>query len=227
MLQASPEVDSQKTLSQDLKGRIEVHQVSFRYRSDAPALKDISLQIEPGEHVAVVGPSGSGKSTLVRLLVGFEKPESGTIYYDGQDLSKLDVTSVRRQIGTVMQNGKLNAGTIYLNIIGSFVELTERDVWEAARMVGMEEDIRQMPMGLYTLVSEGGGTLSGGQRQRLLLARALVRKPRIVIMDEATSFLDNQTQEIVTRSLDKMKTTRIMIAHRISTVMNADTIYVI
>lgn len=228
VLQAPPEVDSQKMLSQELKGRIEIHQVSFRYRSDTPpALKDVSLQVEAGEHVALVGPSGSGKSTLVRLLLGFDKPDSGTIYYDGQDLSKLDVTSVRRQVGVVMQNSKLSSGTIYGNIISSFTELTERDVWEALRMVGMEEDIRQMPMGLNTLVSEGGSNLSGGQRQRLLLARAVVRKPRIVIMDEATSFLDNQTQEIVTQSLDKMKITRIIIAHRLSTVMHADTIYVI
>jgi NHLM bacteriocin system ABC transporter ATP-binding protein len=228
VLQASLEVDSQKTLCQELKGRIEIHHVSFRYRSDAPqVLKDIDIQIEPGEHIALVGASGSGKSTLARLLLGFEKPESGTIYYDGQDLSKLDLTSVRRQIGTVLQNSKLNAGSVFQNITGNLTECTERDVWEAIRLVGLEEDIRQMPMGLYTMVSEGGGTLSGGQRQRLLLARALVHKPRLVIMDEATSFLDNQTQEIVTRSLDKMKITRIIIAHRISTVMNADTIYVV
>jgi NHLM bacteriocin system ABC transporter ATP-binding protein len=228
LLQTLPEVDSRKTRCPELNGRIEIHHVSFRYGNDAPqALKDIYIQIEPGEHVAIVGSSGSGKSTLVRLLLGFEQPESGTIYYDGQDISKLDITSVRRQIGTVLQNSRLTAGTVFQNIVGSFNELTEQDVWEAARLVGLEDDIKQMPMGLQTLLSEGGTTLSGGQRQRLLLARSLVRKPRLVIMDEATSFLDNQTQDIVTRSLDRMKITRIIIAHRVSTVMHADAIYVI
>jgi NHLM bacteriocin system ABC transporter ATP-binding protein len=228
ILQAIPEVDRQKSISNELKGGIEINRVSFSYQSDvAPVLKNITIRIAPGEHVALVGPSGSGKSTILRLLLGFEKPDSGTIYFDGQDLSKLDITSVRRQIGTVLQNGRLLTGTVYDNIAGSFSELTEKDAWEAARLVGLEDEIRQMPMGMHTCVSEGGGTFSGGQRQRLMLARALIRRPRLIFIDEATSFLDNPTQEIFSRSLEGLKITRVVIAHRLSTIVNADTIYVI
>jgi ATP-binding cassette subfamily C protein len=222
-----PEVDIAKSHPGTLAGAIEAHHLAFRYSSDAPlVLKDISFSIRPGEFVAFVGASGSGKSTLFRLLLGFEKPEAGAIYYDGQDLAGVDVQALRRQIGVVLQNGKLMIGDIFTNIVGS-APLTQEDAWEAARMAGFDEDLKSMPMGMHTMVAEGGGGLSGGQRQRLLIARAIVGKPRIVLFDEATSALDNQTQATVSQSLERLQATRIVIAHRLSTVMNADRILVI
>jgi ATP-binding cassette subfamily C protein len=210
----------------ELTGRIEVSHVSFRYKADGAAiLRDVSVRAAAGEFIALVGPSGSGKSTLLRLLLGFEAPESGGIYFDEQDLGLLDLSAVRSQMGVVMQTSRLLAGDLFRNIVGS-APLTVNDAWEAAAMSGLADDIRAMPMGMNTMVSEGGSTLSGGQRQRLLIARALVRRPRIVLFDEATSALDNQTQQIVSHSLEHMKATRIVIAHRLSTVRNADRIFV-
>jgi len=209
-----------------LTGNIEVSNVSFRYEEDGPLiLNQVSCKVEPGKFVALVGPSGSGKSTLFRLLLGFEHPESGEIFYDGQQLSGLDIRSVRRQIGVVLQNGQLMSGDIFSNILGS-LPLTLDDAWEAAEMAGLDTDIKEMPMGMHTVVSEGAGTLSGGQVQRLLIARALVSKPRILFFDEATSALDNQTQAIVSSSIDQLDVTRIVIAHRLSTIKNADLILV-
>jgi ATP-binding cassette subfamily C protein len=173
-----------------------------------------------------VGPSGSGKSTLLRLLLGFEKPESGGVYYDGRELAGLDAQAVRRQIGVVLQNGRLMSGDIFTNIAGSSPATLE-DAWEAARMAGFDEDIRAMPMGMHTVISEGASTLSGGQRQRLMIARAIVQRPRMLFFDEATSALDNRTQAIVTESLDRLNATRIVIAHRLSTILHADRIFVI
>jgi ABC-type bacteriocin/lantibiotic exporter with double-glycine peptidase domain len=227
ILRALPEVDAAKSDPGELHGGIEIQHVSFRYQANGPlALEDISLDIRPGELVALVGPSGSGKSTLLRLLLGFESPESGAILYDGHDLAELDVRAVRRQIGTVLQNGRLLSGDIFSNIVGS-LPLTLDDAWEAARMAGLEEEIRQMPMGMHTVISENGSTLSGGQRQRLLIARAIVSKPRLILFDEATSALDNRTQETVSASLQNLAATRVVIAHRLSTVVNADQIYVV
>jgi ABC-type bacteriocin/lantibiotic exporter with double-glycine peptidase domain len=162
----------------------------------------------------------------MRLLLGFEHPETGSIYYDGDSFDSMNKDLVRRQVGVVLQNGALMSGSIFKNIVGNS-ELTLEDAWTAARMAGMEEDIKQMPMEMHTMVSEGAGTFSGGQRQRLMIARAIVHKPRILFMDEATSALDNKTQTIVAESLDKLKATRIVIAHRLSTVKNADCIYVL
>jgi len=227
ILQTLPEVDAAKHDPDDLEGGIEVNHVTFRYREDSPlVLRDVSLSFEPGQFVAVVGASGSGKSTLMRLLLGFEKPESGAIYYDGQDLSGLDIQSVRRQIGTVLQNGRVVDGDIFTNIIGS-KPLTIDDAWEAARMSGLDEDIKAMPMGMHTFISNEGGGLSGGQRQRLMIARVVVSKPRILFFDEATSALDNRTQAAVSQSLESLKTTRVVIAHRLSTIRNADKIHVL
>lgn len=210
----------------ELAGDIEMNSVSFRYHKDQPlVLNDVTFKIKSGEMVAFVGASGSGKSTIMRLLLGFEYPELGSIYFDSDSFESMNKELVRRQIGVVLQNGSLMSGSIYQNIVGNS-ELTLDDAWEAARMAGMEQDIRQMPMEMHTVVSEGAGTFSGGQKQRLMIARAIVHKPRLLFMDEATSALDNRTQNIVSESLDKLQATRIIIAHRLSTIKNADRIYV-
>ncbi len=222
-----PEVDDAKRHPGDLTGSIEINHLNFRYRPEMPpVLRDVSFTVQPGQFVAVVGPSGSGKSTLIRLLVGFEKAESGAIYYDGQELAGLDIQAVRQQMGVVLQNARLASGNIFENIVGS-APLTLDHAWEAARMAGLDQDIREMPMGMHTIISEGGGNLSGGQRQRLFIARAIVKKPRIFLFDEATSALDNRTQSIVSRSLDALQVTRIVVAHRLSSIINADRILVI
>ncbi|MEW6356079.1 MAG: NHLP bacteriocin export ABC transporter permease/ATPase subunit [Planctomycetota bacterium] len=227
IVRAQPEVDVRKAQPAELGGRIEVNHVSFRYSEDGPQiLKDVSLAVEPGEFVAIVGPSGSGKSTLFRLLLGFEFPQAGSVYYDEQDIAGLDIQALRRQIGVVLQTSKVMPGSIFDNIIGASL-LTMDDALEAARMCGLEGDIKEMPMGMHTVVAEGGTGLSGGQRQRILIARAVVHKPRILFFDEATSALDNRTQAIVSRSLEQLNATRVVIAHRLSTIINADRIYVL
>lgn len=228
ILETIPEVDTDKLHPGELSGDIEINHINFRYSNDGPlVLDDISMQIKAGEFVAIVGSSGSGKSTLFRLLVGFETQETGSIYYDGQDLNTLDVREVRRQIGVVLQNSKIMPGDVFKNIIGSSSYLTVEDAWEAARMAGLEQDIKDMPMGMHTMLQAGGGTLSGGQKQRLMIARAIVHKPRIIYFDEATSALDNHTQSIVIKSLEDLQATRVMIAHRLSTIVNADRIFVL
>jgi ABC-type bacteriocin/lantibiotic exporter with double-glycine peptidase domain len=226
ILHALPEVSESKVHPGVLQGRIEVAKLGFQYGEGAQILKDVSFTAQPGEYIALVGPSGSGKSTLLRLLLGFEKATSGTIYYDKQDIVDLDLNALRRQFGVVLQSGQLMPADIFNNIVGA-ANLTLEDAWEAARMVGLDEDIKKMPMGMYTVISDGASTFSGGQRQRIMIARAIVHRPRILFFDEATSALDNHTQSIVTASLDQMKTTRIVIAHRLSTVIKADRIIVL
>ena len=195
---AVPETGSGKKQVTSLTGNIEVSNVTFRYTTDGPViLNNISLRIEPGEYVGIVGRSGCGKSTLMRILLGFEKPESGAVYYDGYDLETLDLRSVRQCIGVDLQNGKLFSGDIFSNIIITAPWSTLDQAWEAARLAGLEEDIKAMPMGMHTLISEGSGGISGGQKQRILIARALVSKPKILLFDEATSALDNITQKHV------------------------------
>jgi ATP-binding cassette subfamily C protein len=226
ILEEEPESAVDNADPGELSGELEFNGVNFRYHEDQPLiLKDVSFKINPGEMVAFVGPSGSGKSTVMRLLLGFEEPEAGSIYYDGQAFDSLNKEQVRRQLGVVLQHGSLMSGSIYQNIVGSS-ELTLEDAESAAAMAGLEEDIEQMPMGMHTVISEGGSTFSGGQRQRLMIARAIVHKPRILYMDEATSALDNRTQRIVSESLDRLQATRIVIAHRLSTIVNADRIFV-
>ena len=208
-----------------ITGAFEMDSVTFSYGEGQPPIIDnLSLKVRPGQYVAVVGKTGCGKSTLVRLLLGFETPQRGAIYYDGRDLSTLDVSSLRRNIGVVLQNGKLFQGDIYSNIVVSAPWLTMDDAWEAAELAGIADDIRAMPMGMHTMITEGAGGVSGGQRQRLMIARAIAPKPKILMFDEATSALDNVTQRIVTESLDSLKCTRIVIAHRLSTIRSCNRI---
>lgn len=228
ILHAVPEVSANKKVVTRLSGGIELSHVSFRYSENMPLVVDnLSLKIRPGQYVAIVGRTGCGKSTLMRLMLGFETPQKGAVYYDGKDLAQMDLKSLRRNIGTVMQNGKLFQGDIYSNIVISAPWLTMDDAWEAAEMAGIADDIRRMPMGMHTLISEGSGGISGGQRQRLMIARAIAPKPRILMFDEATSALDNLTQKTVSQSLERLKCTRIVIAHRLSTIRQCDRIVVV
>ncbi len=228
IMETVPEVAEDKAMITRVSGGIELNNVTFRYQEDMPPILDnLSLKIRPGQYLAIVGKTGCGKSTLMRILLGFETPQKGAVYYDGRDLKKIDLKSLRRRIGTVMQNGKLFMGDIYSNITISAPWLTLDDAWEAAELAGMAEDIRHMPMGMHTLISEGQGSISGGQRQRLLIARAIAPKPKILMFDEATSALDNVTQKQVSRALDQMKCTRIVIAHRLSTIRQCDRIIVL
>lgn len=227
ILAALPEDDETKVTPRAVRGGIEVSHVSFRYREEGPlVLQDVSFRIEEGDYVALVGTSGCGKSTLFRILLGFEKPEMGSIYYDGQDLAKIDIRALRRQLGVVLQNGQLMTGDILSNIIGANPRLTFADAWEAAAMAGIKEEIEEMPMGMFTMISEGAGTISGGQKQRLMIARAIANKPKILFFDEATSALDNRTQALVSQSLEKLQATRVVIAHRLSTIINCTGILV-
>lgn len=224
----APEVSGDKQVVTRLSGGIELNNVSFRYNDSMPFVIDnLSLSIKSGQYVAVVGATGCGKSTLMRLLLGFETPDKGAVYYDGKNLDKIDLKSLRRRIGVVLQDGKLFSGDIFSNIVISAPWLTLDDAWEAAEMSGIAADIRRMPMGMHTVISEGGGGISGGQRQRLLIARAVAPKPRILMFDEATSALDNVTQKQVSEALDSLKCTRIVIAHRLSTIRQCDRIIVL
>ncbi|MBQ3705779.1 MAG: ATP-binding cassette domain-containing protein [Clostridia bacterium] len=228
LLEAQPETSEDKETVTRLSGNIEISHMTFGYDPESkPIFEDFSLTIPARQYVAIVGRSGCGKSTLVRLLLGFEKPQRGVINYDRRDLQQLDVRSLRRHIGTVMQDGKVFSGSIFDNIVISAPTLKLQDAWEAAEIAGIAEDIREMPMGMNTVLQEGGGTISGGQRQRLLIARAIAPKPRILIFDEATSALDNITQKKVSEALDGMNCTRIIIAHRLSTIRRCHRILVI
>lgn len=228
LLVACPEASESKETVARLSGGIEISHVTFGYDTESkPLFDDFSLTIPPRQYVAIVGKSGCGKSTLVRLLLGFEKPWRGVINYDKKDIQQLDVRSLRRQIGVVMQDGRLFSGSIFDNIVISAPTLKLQDAWDAAEIAGIADDIRDMPMGMNTLLQDGAGTISGGQRQRLMIARAIAPKPRILIFDEATSALDNITQKKVSEALDKMKCTRIVIAHRLSTIRHCDRILVI
>ena len=226
ILKVLPEIHTGQSDPGEVQGQIELNHVSFGYQPDSLIIKDVSFTIKPKQFVAVVGPSGAGKSTLLRLLLGFERPSNGFIYYDEKDVNNIDIFLLRRQMGVVLQNGQLMSGSIFENIVGSSM-FTLEDAWAAAERVGLAEDIKCMPMQMQTLVGEGGGGLSGGQRQRMLIARAIVNKPRILFFDEATSALDNKTQAIVSKSLENLYATRVVIAHRLSTIINADLILVL
>jgi len=228
LLEVMPESSEGKKVVTRLSGGIEINNVSFRYSETMPMiLDDISLKIRPGQYVAIVGPTGCGKSTLMRILLGLELPNKGAVYYDGQDISSLDLKSLRRNIGTVMQDGKLFQGDVFSNIVISAPQLTLDEAWEAAELAGIADDIRTMPMGMHTVIAEGGGGISGGQKQRLMIARAVAPKPKVLMLDEATSALDNITQRQVSDALAALKCTRIVIAHRLSTIKQATRILVL
>lgn len=228
ILKTPPEISENKEIVKSVSGTIELNQVSFRYQEDTPLIIDgLSLKINRGQYVAIVGTTGCGKSTLMRLMLGFEKPDTGAVYYDGRDIQKVDLKSLRRQIGVVMQNGKLFSGDIFSNITISAPWLDLQDAWDAAEKAGIAQDIREMPMGMFTMIGEGAGGISGGQRQRLMIARAIAPKPKILMLDEATSALDNITQRQVSDALAELKSTRIVIAHRLSTIKACDRIIVL
>ena len=228
IMEAQPEVSEGKQIITRISGGIELSHVSFRYEDNSPlVVDDLSLKIRPGQYVAVVGKTGCGKSTLLRLLLGFEKPQKGAIYYDGRDIETLDLRSLRKKIGVVTQNGKLFQGDIYSNIVISAPYLSVDDAWRAAEIADIAEDIRKMPMGMHTIISEGAGGISGGQKQRLMIARAVAPNPKVLMFDEATSALDNITQKKVSEALDRLKCTRIVIAHRLSTIRQCDRIIVL
>ena len=228
ILKTEPESAENKSMVTRLSGNIELSNVTFRYDTNTPYVIDgLNLKIRAGEYVAIVGKTGCGKSTLVRLLLGFEKPERGAVYYDGKDLTGLDLRSLRRKIGTVTQDGSLFQGDIYSNIVISAPQLELKEAWEAAELAGIADDIRAMPMGMQTMIAEGQGGISGGQKQRLMIARAVAPRPKILIFDEATSALDNITQKQVSEALDRLRCTRIVIAHRLSTIRNCDRILVL
>ena len=228
LLEAVPETAEDKHVLTDVQGSVEFEHVAFRYGPDMPPVfEDLSFRVQVGEYVAIVGKSGCGKSTLIRLLLGFEEPERGSVSIDGRDLSRVDLPSLRRRVGTVMQHDGLFQGSIYYNIAITAPELTMAEAWEVAEAAGIADDIRALPMGMYTLVSEGQGGFSGGQKQRLMIARALASRPKLLVFDEATSALDNQSQRQVTDALDRMGCTRIVVAHRLSTIKRCDRILVL
>lgn len=228
VLAQCPESDEAKELPGDISGDIEINNVSFAYGEDMPVvISDISLNIKQGEYIGIVGPSGCGKSTLIKLLLGFEKPSVGKIYYDNKDIESLDKRELRKKMGVVLQNGHLISGSIFENITITAPDATLSEVQQAVEAVGLKDDIDAMPMGLHTILSEDASTISGGQQQRILIARAIISNPQILIFDEATSALDNITQRMVCDTLDSMQSTRIVIAHRLSTIMRCDRIVVL
>lgn len=228
ILAEAPESDEDKPSVESLDGSIEVSGVSFGYGEDEPLiLRDLSFSVRPGEYVAIVGKSGCGKSTIMRLLLGFEAPRSGSVFFGPYDVQKVDLRSLRRNIGTVLQDGKLFMGDVASNIMLSAPNATIEDAWVAAELAGIADDIRKMPQGMHTLISEGAGGVSGGQRQRLMIARAVCGEKRVLLFDEATSALDNKTQKHVSDSLDALKCTRVVVAHRLSTVRHCDRILVL
>ena len=227
ILQTLPESTENAAMPGDLQGEIEITGVTFGYdREQEPVLKDFSLHVKPGEYIGVVGPSGCGKSTLLKLLLGFEKPQRGKIYFDNQDIDGLDKGELRKKFGVVLQDGGLISGSIFENIAITAPDATRERVEEIVDEVGLSEDIALMPMGLQTVVSEESGTISGGQKQRILIARAIVGEPKLIFLDEATSALDNETQAQIVETLDKLDATKFVIAHRLSTVIGCDRIIV-
>jgi ABC-type bacteriocin/lantibiotic exporter with double-glycine peptidase domain len=229
LLEAQPEIGEESIFLKDVSGNIDIRGLKFRYSEDMPYIFDgLDLHINPGDYVAIVGPSGCGKSTLVRLMLGFEKSESGSIFFDEHNLDDINKPSLRRYCMSIcLQDGQLVAGTIRDNILFGNKGFTDEEVWEAARQSSLDRDIKEMPAGLDTPITADGSGVSGGQRQRILMARALIRKPRIIFLDEATSALDNISQHIIAENLAKLNCTRITIAHRMSTIRQCNRIIVL
>lgn len=225
IMQAAPEINADKVVLNDISGSIEISHLSFKYDElSRNVIDDLSLTVNPGDYIAIAGTTGCGKSTLLRLILGFEKPDRGSIVFDGRDISMINPESLRQRIGTVTQDGKLFSGDIYSNIVISAPHAGLEKAWEAAEIASVADDIRNMPMGMQTYLSEGQGGISGGQKQRLMIARAVVSDPKILIFDEATSALDNITQKKISDAIDGLKCTRIVVAHRLSTIQHADRI---
>ena len=223
IFKAVPEDDASKEVPGPLSGGLSLEHVSFAYsKGSKNVLNDVSLDVKPGEYIGIVGPSGCGKSTLLKLLLGFDSPNSGTVMVDRKDLRSLNKSAFRKQLGVVLQNGNLISGSIYENITITAPEANYARVNEVVQQVGLKDDIARMPMGLHTMLGENSNTISGGQKQRILIARAICGTPKILIFDEATSALDNLTQAAVSSNLDKMDVTRIVVAHRLSTIKNCD-----
>ncbi|GAA0364098.1 ATP-binding cassette domain-containing protein [Micromonospora gifhornensis] len=228
VLTAPPDVAPGAADPGRLRGRVQLHEVTFTYPGTGrPVLDRVSITAEPGEFIAVVGPSGAGKSTLIRLLLGLVPPSSGAVRYDGRDLSELDVRAVRAQLGVVLQQARAVRGSIRDNVAAGTEDLTDEAIWQALRLAGLADEVRDMPMGLHTMVSEDNKAFSGGQIQRLMVARALAKQPPVLVLDEATSALDNITQRKVTDRIADLAVTRIVVAHRLSTIRAADRIYVL
>ena len=228
ILEASPKSATGDAILPKLRGGVRLDRVSFRYTEGGPpVLRDVSIDVQPGEFVALAGGSGAGKSTMLRIILGLEKPSSGVVYYDGHDLDRINRRALTRQVGVVTQDSSLRPRTVCDNIIGIATDLTLDDAWRAARLAAVDRDIRSMPMGMFTVITESSAVFSGGQVQRIMLAAALVRSPRVLLLDEATSWLDNDTQATVMERIEKLAVTRIVIAHRLSTIRNADRIYVL
>ncbi len=224
IMESITERNDKKRSLDDISGEVELRHVSFSYDKKKKVIDDISLHVCPGDYLAITGESGSGKTTLIRLILGLEKPDSGQVLYDGVDIETLDMRSVRKFVGAVIQDGSLFTGDILMNITIGDLSLSEEDAWRAAETAAIADDIKAIPTGMYSAISGHGGNISGGQRQRLLIARAIVSDPRILILDEATSALDSQLQSKVTASIDSMGMTRIVAAHRLSTIKKARTI---
>lgn len=223
ILKTLPETAPNAKAPGELSGAIEVSNVAFSHEGGVKVFDSVSFRVSPGSFVGIVGPSGCGKSTLMALLVGFEKPQNGAILYDGKDLSGLELSYVRKQIGMVRQNGRLFAGSLLENILGA-KKGNIKDAWQAAELSGIASDIRALPMGMHTVVTEGAAAFSGGQVQRILLARALVGRPKLLMLDEATSALDNVSQAAIAENVNSLGATRIVVAHRLSSIRNADII---
>jgi NHLM bacteriocin system ABC transporter ATP-binding protein len=226
ILETLPEVEDGKTAPGAVSGAIEVNHVSFAYPNGTQVLSGVSLTASPGDFIAIVGPSGSGKSTLMRLLLGLEKASGGSILFDDKDLADLNLRQLRRQFGVVLQDTRLLPGSILSNIVGDSGASAEQ-AWAMAEAAAVADDIRAMPMGMYSVIGDGASTLSAGQRQRILIARALMRRPPVLFLDEATSLLDGPAQSRIMANLARMRVTRVVIAHRLSALVEADQILVL
>lgn len=224
-----PEIKNGDIESNGINEKIQLKKVNFSYVEDFPVLNDVSLSIQKGSTTAIVGSTGSGKSTLIKLLLRLYDVDSGQIMFDDADIKDLEVHSLRKNIGLVSQDIFLFEGTVFDNISYGNLDATEEEIWQAAKLSESDEFINLLPNKKETVVGERGQKLSGGQRQRISIARAILKNPEILILDEATSAVDNETEAAIQRSLDTLKDGRtvVAIAHRLSTIRNADIIYVL